>query len=430
MGERRKVLLSAYACEPGRGSEPEVGWRWATELARYHDVTVVTRANNRSVIERALTELPLPHPEFLYFDPPGPWVRWKGRGLPVSVFYAIWQWEVRRFVRPRLRTFDLVHHVTFNSFRQPGFWWRREPPVVLGPLGGGQICPWPFLRQFGSRLAPEAFRSLTVLAAPAWPHLHLSFRAASMILVANADTARRIPPRFRDKVRHLLETGVTPEQVLPPRPIRRDGPVRVLWLSRMEKIKAGTLAVAAYARARRAEPRLRLSMAGDGPDAGAVKATAVRLGVASAIEWHGHVPRHLLPTLFQTHDLFLFTSLRDTSGNALLEAMAAGLPAITLLHHGQAEMATDATAIRIPPTDPETTVAAVSEALVGLARDPDRREQMGRAARQRVLDLYVWPRKAQQMDAIYREVWEQAPARRAPSPQPAPCGGRSQNRPG
>ena len=43
-----RILLSAYACEPGKGSEPEVGWMWATELAAAgHEVWVITRAANR-----------------------------------------------------------------------------------------------------------------------------------------------------------------------------------------------------------------------------------------------------------------------------------------------------------------------------------------------------------------------------------------------
>lgn len=411
MDQRRKVLLSAYACEPGRGSEPEVGWRWAVEMARHHDVTVLTRANNQPVLETAVASLPEPRPRFLYYDPPGPWLRWKARGLPVSLFYARWQWGARKWVQSRLRDFDLVHHITFNSFRQPGYWWQAQPPTVLGPLGGGQICPWPFLWQFGRRLLPELIRSFTVLTAPAFPHLHLSFRAAAVILAVNPETAQRIPLAYRAKVRMMLETGISPDQILPPRPVTTSPIVRVLWLSRMEKIKAGTLAVTAFARAQQVEPGLRLSMAGDGPDAGAVKAMAARLGVASLIQWHGRVSRSQIPDLLRSHDVFLFTSLRDTSGNALLEAMAAGLPAVTLLHHGQAEIATDATAIRIPPTFPEQTASALAEALVRLARDPELRRRLGEAARQRVLDHYLWPRKAEQMNLVYQEVWDRQKAR-------------------
>ena len=68
MADRLKVLLSAYACEPDRGSEPEVGWQWAVHLARRHDVTVVTRSNNRGPIEHGLAALAPPHPKFIYFD--------------------------------------------------------------------------------------------------------------------------------------------------------------------------------------------------------------------------------------------------------------------------------------------------------------------------------------------------------------------------
>ena len=49
-----KVLLSAYACEPNKGSEPAVGWNWALALTRRgYDVHVITRSNNRAPIKQA-----------------------------------------------------------------------------------------------------------------------------------------------------------------------------------------------------------------------------------------------------------------------------------------------------------------------------------------------------------------------------------------
>jgi hypothetical protein len=46
-----KILISAYACEPNKGSEPGVGRSWLVELAKYHRVWVITRDNNQSSIE-------------------------------------------------------------------------------------------------------------------------------------------------------------------------------------------------------------------------------------------------------------------------------------------------------------------------------------------------------------------------------------------
>ena len=53
-GSRPKVLMLAFACEPDFGSEPEVGWRWALEMRRYVDVTVVTDEGHRVAIEKKL----------------------------------------------------------------------------------------------------------------------------------------------------------------------------------------------------------------------------------------------------------------------------------------------------------------------------------------------------------------------------------------
>ena len=46
-----RVLLSAFQCIPGQGSEPGNGWHWATSLAEYgHDVTVLTTTYDRDAI--------------------------------------------------------------------------------------------------------------------------------------------------------------------------------------------------------------------------------------------------------------------------------------------------------------------------------------------------------------------------------------------
>ncbi len=407
MSPRLKVLMSAYACEPHRGSEPEVGWQWALQMARFHDVTVVTRANNQPPIESALSSYPGAKPDFIYYDLPDWLLGLKRRGLPVSVYYALWQGSVRRHLAGRLPNFDLIHHVTFNSFRQPGFWWSCDKPVVLGPLGGGQICPWRFLPTFGRRLLPEAARSLSVMGSAMLPNLYASFAAATVILVANRDTARRIHAASRSKIQSLLETGVPCELILSAASRADDGTVRIIWISRLEKIKGGALALRAFALAFAREKKLRLSIVGSGPESARLRRLAVTLGIDSAITWHGAVPKTDIPKLLRTHDVFLFTSLRDTSGNVLLEAMAAGLPALTLLHHGAAEIATDETALRIPPTRPAETAQAIASGILRLANAPDLRQRMSRAATARLLAEFSWERKGAQMSAIYEQAVRQ-----------------------
>ena len=91
--------MTAYACEPEKGSEPGVGWGWANGLASHVDLTVATRANNQPVIEKYYSENPgYPggaRPKFLYHDPGSLAIRLKKKGImPTQVFSSLsGSWE-------------------------------------------------------------------------------------------------------------------------------------------------------------------------------------------------------------------------------------------------------------------------------------------------------------------------------------------------
>ena len=143
MNERLHILLSAYACEPDRGSEPGVGWNWVRHLARDHDVWVITRSNNRGVIEAVLAHNPLRNAHFIYFDLPR-WARfWKRRSFGLRPYYYLWQAGVYFAARRIHRSvrFDLVHHVTFVKYWMPSFLAALPVPFVWGPVGGGESAP-------------------------------------------------------------------------------------------------------------------------------------------------------------------------------------------------------------------------------------------------------------------------------------------------
>src|ERR1700756_411917 len=112
-----KILLSAYACEPNKGSEPGVGWNWALALARRgYEVHVITRSNNRSPIEQACT-WPDPRLTFQYYDLPR-WLRfWKHWPGGIYLYYLLWQigaYQVANRLHAKER-FDCVQHITFVS---------------------------------------------------------------------------------------------------------------------------------------------------------------------------------------------------------------------------------------------------------------------------------------------------------------------------
>src|SRR2546421_1903633 len=83
---RKRVLVSAYACEPDHGSEPCVGWNVVMGLAAFHDVWVLVRECHRAVIEAYLSRHPTTNPRFVFYCG---WGKDKGyrSGLHVQLHY-------------------------------------------------------------------------------------------------------------------------------------------------------------------------------------------------------------------------------------------------------------------------------------------------------------------------------------------------------
>ena len=88
-----KILLSAYACEPNKGSEPEVGWKWATGLSKLgNSVFVITRLNNKENIEKELKKKKIQNLNFIYFDYPNWFLNiFKGKKIDFHFYFYMWQ---------------------------------------------------------------------------------------------------------------------------------------------------------------------------------------------------------------------------------------------------------------------------------------------------------------------------------------------------
>ena len=141
----KNILLSAYACSPNYGSEPEVGWQWATNLAQLnYKVTVVTHADNKKKI---INFRNLKNLTFVYYDLPN-FINFflKNKDYNRNYLYLIlWQFGVFFLVKRILKNtnFDLIHHVTIVSARIPSFLGFLNKPFIFGPIAGGvdPACP-------------------------------------------------------------------------------------------------------------------------------------------------------------------------------------------------------------------------------------------------------------------------------------------------
>jgi colanic acid/amylovoran biosynthesis glycosyltransferase len=183
-----------------------------------------------------------------------------------------------------------------------------------------------------------------------------------------------------------------------------DGPVRVLSVARLTEKKGLADALHALAAARAQIP-LMYDIIGDGPLREPLAALVAELGIADVVRFRGALPQHDIVSAMHDADLFLLPSVVSRDGDeegtptVLIEAAATGLPVISTMHAGIPEIvAHDETGVLVPERSP----AQLAAALIGLARAPERRVQMGRAARARVEDRFDTRRLSARLEAIYR----------------------------
>ncbi len=330
---RRTVLLSAIACSPLWGSEPGVGWHWAVELAARHDVIVLTHGYFRQHIEAAPQGSVPPGLCFEYVTPPGFGVH-PHRQLNSRLFYVWWQWLARAKVRElcAAHKIDLLHHITWGTFRFPVFLGGLGVPVVMGPLGGGDVAPMRLYLglPFVVRLR-EGLRAASLLLTRFDPLVRKALAAADLIFCKTEDTRRALPGRHQQRALLACEIGA-PAVDLRARSLRTRAAqsFKLLYAGRLIGLKGVLLLLGTMKLLRDAGHDVQLQLAGEGPLQPLLQAQIEALGLASHVQLLGALPRDQLMDLYGHADLFFFPSLHDSSGNVVLEALSRGLPVLCL----------------------------------------------------------------------------------------------------
>ena len=393
-----KILLSAYCCEPGRGSEPGVGWNWVRHASRFHEVWVITRTNLRSQVEQAAAASGLQHVTFVYFDLP-PWARfWKRGQRGVRSYYYLWQLGAFLVARRLHREvgFDLVHHITIGVYWMPSLLALLPVFFIWGPVGGAERTPRSFERSFGlSGWVYERGRDMARFIGERDPLVRITARHAAVALAKTEVTRQRLRQLGSSIVLVMSETLLSAEEVpvLGRASTRYAPPFRVGSVGRLLHWKGFAFGLRAFARFHAECPDSEYWMIGDGPERGRLEKLAKRLGVEKSVVFWGPTTRSEALAKLSECDLLLHPSLHDSGGWTCPEAMAAGRPVICLDLAGPATQVTPDTGIKVPALCPDQIVRDLSTALMCLARDPDLRARMGWSGQQRVGGHFILERQ-------------------------------------
>lgn len=364
-----RIALVAYACEPNRGSEPGVGWSWSLALAEQgHEVTVYTHASQRAAIE-AVT--PRPGLSFSFVGNPR-LPREHYNRISLQIYYYYWQLRVAMMARKRA-DFDVLHYITYGGVRMPTFGWLQGAPVVIGPLGGWEEPPLRLVRGLGVRAyLIEMIRNLSNTIARVDPICLLAFQCATTVLF-KTDHSRSKAFLPVEKTACCLEIGASniAYEISP-----RTGAIKALFVGRLLYWKGADICIKSVATAHRAGSSVELTIVGSGPDEARLKRLAVKLGIEPIVRFISWVPHDKMSQLYDEHDLLLFPSLHDSSGNVVVEALSRGRPVICLDIGGPAAILRAAGGggiiVNVSDCSLKTAVSRVARELSDLAASTDR----------------------------------------------------------
>jgi glycosyltransferase involved in cell wall biosynthesis len=246
-------------------------------------------------------------------------------------------------------------------------------------------------------------------------------RQALVVYDKTKESRVALPRQFHPNIAIEMEIGIDPAEPESPSEHAPGAPLRLLYAGRYLYWKGMHLGLRAVAEARARGEAVELTMLGRGPSEKAWRALAHALGIDAAVTWLSWVPHENMGELYRAHDALLFPSLHDSSGNAVLESLAQGLPVICLDLGGPGTIV-DQTCGRVVGTagrDEAACVAGLADAIAELNRSPPLRRELGAGARARAGEFH-WPKQVVRLYAdVDRRLERRTAAQTPPSDQRA-----------
>ena len=416
MPKRLKILAVVASANPNKGSEPGLGWKWIESLTRHCDLWVITgeREGNREAIQQRLDDDPVLSERLNVFFIPRPDGPAYERTLMFLYYRRYRKWHEKAFSLAQELAgqidFDLAHQVNMTGFREPGFLWKLDLPFVWGPVGGTANVPLRFASVLGLRELPYNAAKVAVnsLQLRYHPRVRAALNRANGFVTATSGTRARFLEVYAKDGVVISDTGPpdenpicdVPDTAARPDEDRREV-TRLVWSGLHISRKALPLVLDALALLP-ADCRWHLDIIGDGPMKSRWQSRAKRIGVDGHCTWHGWVDKAMAHTVMKRADIFVFPSLHEGAPTVAMEALAFGLPVISLDHCGMADSVDSTCGIKIEVSNPRKVSKEIAAAVERLCRDADELNRLSAGARLRAKQ-FEWDGKAQRMLKVYSD---------------------------
>ena len=378
-----KIFVSAYACEPGLGSEIGVGWHWVLEMSQYFELWVLTRESNRHTIEPWITA----HPEysgihFLYYDWPK-WARFWKKGLRgVRTYYNIWQYCTNDIVKQTMQENDIhiFHHLTYGNVLWKVSKYGQTQFFIWGPVGGLESIPKEFTCYYGFKSkCIESLRRCVIRLLPLNKGFKTRCRNADLILCKTDITRNCIPATYREKA--VLQTDVAVELCDIQEPVTDSHlTAEFITIGRLDGWRGFDLCIESVAKAVKVRSDIHLTIVGDGTDKLRLKRLAGKHGISDKVTFAGKVSMEEYKLLLNNADVVMNAALKEGAVTVSFDSMSMGKPLICLNSTGYTRYFSDEYAVIIPIGKREQVIDDLTDGILKMCV-PATHKRMGESAR-------------------------------------------------
>ena len=405
-----KVLVNSYACSPGMGSEPGMGWNWCVNLAKYCELHIITEGEFRDKIESVIPTIEHGSNMHFYYNPISDSVRkmcWNQGDWRFYLYYRDWQKKTADIARNicKKEKIDILHQLNMIGFREPGYLWKvsRETgiPFVWGPVDAKVSFPLSYAN--GASLPTKIFlwlkNTITICQLKYGTRMHEAAKTASLVLSASSNSVISFKKYFGVDSPLMNETGTYPIGYQKT-DIDKKQSFDILWVGKTDFRKQLALAIRSVASAYHHDIKLHIVGGGDMRE---YMQIAESVGLADNCIVHGSINHDDVLELMRKSNLFLFTSVAEGTPHVVLEAIGCGLPVLCFHTCGQGDCVNEQVGIKIPLSNPHQSEKDFAEGIEYLYQHRDILAAMSQKCKERAEEL-SWDNKARQMVEYYNRI--------------------------
>jgi len=405
------ILVSAYACEPNKGSEPEVGWQWVKGLAENNKVYVITRVNNKENIQNGLSGFKYKENiKFFYYDLPEFFLCMKKMVKINQLYYFFWQFGIISLARDIVNRedIDICHHITFVTFKVFSALAFVNKPFVFGPVGGGERAAYKFYKGCRKRdILKEIIRDIDILFARFNPLNLYTLRKATLILTTTKDTRRLIPNKYKSKCSIMQTIGIDRINEST-KIIQEKNEFKLLYAGNLIYWKGINILLDSFLMLRKSNKNhnkeIKLSIVGKGRLEGKIKDFIKQNNLEDSIELLGMRDRNELLNMYKEVDLFIFPSLHDSGGMVVLESMANGTPVLCLNLGGPSVNIDKECGIIVEANSYSQVVKDIAMNIEKLSIDQNLHTKLSKNSLVKAENQFLWSKKIKYIEKIYSTI--------------------------